>query len=177
MRVTWVSMMETANTSKTSVNFYQSTRRNIPEDCHFYTRRCGSLLLILYPLTVNEHLPFSFDSIHLTPAVLLTSADPHWITTGSRRPLTHPTIWTSKQYTKNTQTVHNKQIHKLRNILFNSQTKKYTKIRTLILMGRLMNLIFNLQFQIPSLLQSVLKFSISDFAFLRNFKNVLGKII
>jgi hypothetical protein len=30
-----------------------------------------------------------------------------------------------------------------------------------------MNLIFNLQFQIPSLLQSVLKFSISDFAFLR----------
>jgi hypothetical protein len=29
------------------------------------------------------------------------------------------------------------------------------------------NLIFNLQFQIPSLLQSVLKFSISDFDFLR----------
>jgi hypothetical protein len=34
-------------------------------------------------------------------------------------------------------------------------------------MGRLTNLIVNLQFQIPSLLQSVLKFSISDFAFLR----------
>jgi hypothetical protein len=33
------------------------------------------------------------------------------------------------------------------------------------------NLIFNLQFQIPSLLQSVLKFSISDFAFLS--KNTL----
>jgi hypothetical protein len=32
-------------------------------------------------------------------------------------------------------------------------------------MGSLANLIFNLQFQIPSLLQSVLKFSISDFAF------------
>jgi hypothetical protein len=32
-------------------------------------------------------------------------------------------------------------------------------------MGRLNNLIFNLQFQIPSLLHSVLKFSISDFAF------------
>jgi hypothetical protein len=36
-------------------------------------------------------------------------------------------------------------------------------------MGRLSNLIFNLQFQIPLLLQSVLKFSISDFAFLRIF--------
>jgi hypothetical protein len=34
-------------------------------------------------------------------------------------------------------------------------------------MGRLTNLIFNLQFQILSLLQRVLKFSISDFAFLR----------
>jgi hypothetical protein len=34
-------------------------------------------------------------------------------------------------------------------------------------MGRLTNLIFNLQFQITSLLQSVLKFSILDFAFLR----------
>jgi hypothetical protein len=34
-------------------------------------------------------------------------------------------------------------------------------------MRRLTNLIFNLQFQIPSLLQSVLKFSISHFAFLR----------
>jgi hypothetical protein len=32
-------------------------------------------------------------------------------------------------------------------------------------MGRLTNFIFNLQFQIPLLLQSVLKFSISDFAF------------
>jgi hypothetical protein len=32
-------------------------------------------------------------------------------------------------------------------------------------MGRLTNLIFNLQFQILSLLQSVLKFSISDFDF------------
>jgi hypothetical protein len=37
------------------------------------------------------------------------------------------------------------------------------------------NLIFNPQFQIPSLLQSVLKFSISDFAFF--FINLLGKII
>jgi hypothetical protein len=31
-------MMETANTSETSVNFYQTTRRNIPEDIHLRTR-------------------------------------------------------------------------------------------------------------------------------------------
>jgi hypothetical protein len=39
-------------------------------------------------------------------------------------------------------------------------------------MGRLTNLIFNLQFQIYSLLQRVLKFSISDFAFFLH-KNTL----
>jgi hypothetical protein len=36
-------------------------------------------------------------------------------------------------------------------------------------MGRLTNLIFNLQFQIILLLQSILKFSISDFAFFTFF--------
>jgi hypothetical protein len=30
-------MMEAASTSETSVNFYQSTRRNIPEDSHLST--------------------------------------------------------------------------------------------------------------------------------------------
>jgi hypothetical protein len=79
-------------------------------------------------------------------------------------------------------------IHKLRNILFNSQTKKYTKIGILILweswccisvtsffkiwfyfwncyaaptnQAKGTKLIFYLQFHIPSLLQSVLKISI-----------------
>jgi hypothetical protein len=99
----------------------------------------------------------------------LTSSDPHWITTGSRGPLSHSYDLNFKKYTKNTQTVHKKQIHKLRNILFNSQTKKHTKIGILISMGRLINLTVNLQFQIPSLLHSVLKFTISDFAFLRMY--------
>jgi hypothetical protein len=31
-------MMEAANTSETSVNFYQTTRRNNPEDSHFHSR-------------------------------------------------------------------------------------------------------------------------------------------
>jgi hypothetical protein len=32
-------MIEAANTSETSVNFYQTTRRNIPEDSHHIRRR------------------------------------------------------------------------------------------------------------------------------------------
>jgi hypothetical protein len=36
-------MMEAESTSKTSVNFYQATRRNIPEDSHLHTRRRENL--------------------------------------------------------------------------------------------------------------------------------------
>jgi hypothetical protein len=32
-------MTEAANTSETSVNFYQTTRRNNPEDSHLHIRR------------------------------------------------------------------------------------------------------------------------------------------
>jgi hypothetical protein len=31
--------MEAVNTSETSVNFYEITRRSIPEDSHLHTRR------------------------------------------------------------------------------------------------------------------------------------------
>jgi hypothetical protein len=31
-------MMEAVNTSETSVNFYETTRRNIPEDSHLHIR-------------------------------------------------------------------------------------------------------------------------------------------
>jgi hypothetical protein len=33
------AMMEAASTSETSVNFYQTTRRNISEDSHLHARR------------------------------------------------------------------------------------------------------------------------------------------
>jgi hypothetical protein len=36
-------MMEAANTSETSVSFYETTRRNIPEDSHFHIRRRENL--------------------------------------------------------------------------------------------------------------------------------------
>lgn len=31
-------MMEAVQTSETSVNFYETSQRNIPEDCHFLSR-------------------------------------------------------------------------------------------------------------------------------------------
>jgi hypothetical protein len=36
-------MMEAASTSETSVNFYQTTRRNNPEDSHVHTHRRENL--------------------------------------------------------------------------------------------------------------------------------------
>jgi hypothetical protein len=45
-----VLMMEAASTSETSVNFYQTTQRNIPEDSHFKKQRVSitktSLLIV-----------------------------------------------------------------------------------------------------------------------------------
>jgi hypothetical protein len=36
-------MMKAVSTSETSVNFYQATRRNNPEDSHLHTRRRENL--------------------------------------------------------------------------------------------------------------------------------------
>jgi hypothetical protein len=36
-------MMEAASTSETLINFYQTTRRNNPEDSHLHTRRPENL--------------------------------------------------------------------------------------------------------------------------------------
>jgi hypothetical protein len=36
-------MMKAVSTSKTSVNFYQTTWHNIPEDSHIYARRRENL--------------------------------------------------------------------------------------------------------------------------------------
>jgi hypothetical protein len=46
-------MMEAVSTSETSVNCYQTTRRNIPEDSHLHTRRRENLkshLIFLLPV-------------------------------------------------------------------------------------------------------------------------------
>jgi hypothetical protein len=42
-------MMEAVRTSETSVNFYETTRRNIPEGCHLHTRRRENLKSHLRP--------------------------------------------------------------------------------------------------------------------------------
>jgi hypothetical protein len=36
-------MTEAVRISKALVNFYETTRRNIPEGCHLHTRRCENL--------------------------------------------------------------------------------------------------------------------------------------
>jgi hypothetical protein len=36
-------MMERVRTSEMSISFYGTTRRNIPEGCHFHTRRRENL--------------------------------------------------------------------------------------------------------------------------------------
>jgi hypothetical protein len=36
-------MIEAVRTSETTVNIYQTTLRNIPEDSHLHTRRCENL--------------------------------------------------------------------------------------------------------------------------------------
>jgi hypothetical protein len=36
-------LMEAASTFETLVNFYETTRRNNPEDSHLHTRRCQNL--------------------------------------------------------------------------------------------------------------------------------------
>jgi hypothetical protein len=49
-------MMDAASTSETSVNFYQTTRRNIPEDSHLHTRCRENLKshLITYGLKFTD---------------------------------------------------------------------------------------------------------------------------
>jgi hypothetical protein len=45
-------MMEAANTSETSIHFYQTTRRNISEDSHIHIRRRENLK------SHNVYLPY-----------------------------------------------------------------------------------------------------------------------
>jgi hypothetical protein len=51
-------MMETESTSETSVKFYPTTRRNIPEDSHLHSRRRENLSLTkinFFPIS-NHHI-------------------------------------------------------------------------------------------------------------------------
>jgi hypothetical protein len=57
-------MLEAQSTSETSVNFYQTTQRNIPEDCHLPTRRCENLkyqLMLLACSKVDPNIEKIFD--------------------------------------------------------------------------------------------------------------------
>jgi hypothetical protein len=56
-------MMEAARTSETLVNFYQTTRRNNPDDSHLRTHRRGNLKSynsLTIPLWISEVLVAKF---------------------------------------------------------------------------------------------------------------------
>jgi hypothetical protein len=52
------AMMEAASTSETSVNFYETTRRNNPEDSHLHTRCCENLKSHSQHLLKYKQCPF-----------------------------------------------------------------------------------------------------------------------
>jgi hypothetical protein len=51
-------------TSETSVNFYQTTRRNVPEDSHLLTRRRENLKSHLILTSVQEIWPTAKDDYY-----------------------------------------------------------------------------------------------------------------
>jgi hypothetical protein len=59
--------MEAASTSETSVNFYQTTRRNSPDDSHLHTRRRENLK--------SHHIFYSFLILILVETVGIEALD------------------------------------------------------------------------------------------------------
>jgi hypothetical protein len=64
-RVVWYELTDVSKVltaSKTKVNFYETTRRNIPEDSHLHTRRRKNLEfhlgLILVTRSIREFNPW-----------------------------------------------------------------------------------------------------------------------
>jgi hypothetical protein len=49
-----IRAMEAARISETSVNFYQTTRRNNPEDSHLHTRRREKLKSHVIPVFIEQ---------------------------------------------------------------------------------------------------------------------------
>jgi hypothetical protein len=75
-------MMEAASTSEISINFYQITRRNIPEDSHLHTR-CREnlksyLVFWLFTRVSEEHalLPFSGLNPELEYTAFISGVNP-----------------------------------------------------------------------------------------------------
>jgi hypothetical protein len=80
-------IMERATASKTSVDFGRSTRRSVPEDCHFHTRRCENLkfheswlvqMTIYCAVTCSESLSTACHRISF-PFVLHIARKANWM--------------------------------------------------------------------------------------------------
>jgi hypothetical protein len=57
-------MMEAVSTSKTLVNFYQTTQHNNPEDSHLDNLGFLSIKVKIVNLTVVTRIPIPIDSCH-----------------------------------------------------------------------------------------------------------------
>jgi hypothetical protein len=69
-------MIEAVSTSETSVNFYQTTRRNIPEDSHLHTRmheNVNNLLWFAPETKFGPELRFAKHSYSFHHASCVTS--------------------------------------------------------------------------------------------------------
>jgi hypothetical protein len=60
-------MMEAASTSETSVNFYQTTRRNIPENSNLHTRHRENLKSHIMCRHDIEREEYESDSLLIRP--------------------------------------------------------------------------------------------------------------
>jgi hypothetical protein len=71
-------MIEAANTSETSVNFYQTTRRNIPEDSHCHSFLARGFIKINCRSTVNNEITrfLHHTSLTISHSVLVTACGP-----------------------------------------------------------------------------------------------------
>jgi hypothetical protein len=67
-------MMAAASTSETSVNFYQTTRRNIPHDSHPHTRRRVNLKSHRVEYYLHDHhIPFWRDATNVNALLFYIS--------------------------------------------------------------------------------------------------------
>jgi hypothetical protein len=73
-------MMEAVRISETSVNFYETTQRNIPEDSHLHTRRLENLksYQISFSSYRNMMDPYSTQTLAVSVLCLLVLYSQYW---------------------------------------------------------------------------------------------------
>jgi hypothetical protein len=68
-----VLTIEATSTSETSVNFYQTTRRNNPEDSRFHTRRRKNLKSFMETFSKTSPRGYTTQTIKIDVSTVLTT--------------------------------------------------------------------------------------------------------